>query len=1233
MRATKGTDGVALHLFVIEDARIGVDLELTETAPDGSQRVLAPERMGELFRGRGDLFDAKAGGRERYRARVNSTLFGLDDARYDQLIEVLLHLRRPKLSQSLSLETVQDWLTDSLPPLDTAIVGQQGDALEGLRRAQEELDSLVKAERLLGEFVGVYRGYATRALARRAADLRRANSEYEQAGRNVTAAERAEAAVDRRVAGVERRRGRFERLTAATAARLAAFDLRDADALDRLAETMRRTAGEAANAEERRQTAGGRRDRSVATAADARDGAAEAAIALASELRQAGARADTLAISRSHASAVRSIEAPADVVDRAEYTVAERAHATLEQGAERRARQVEDLWALAGRVRAAEDEAGRAEVRRVDKAAAEEAALEALTAAETLSAERLSAFAERLYAFAVSARCVVLGEAEVDRIVAGVEAGNGSANLLEVAAGPARQSIADRRAVIRARRLALANERTQAEDRLAAIRADAPLEPEPFRTRTHTRTAADGVPFYALVDFADAVPFADRAGLEAAIEGAGLLDALVCHDGSVLDPDAHDVILDPDAPRAGARRTLSDVLVPVDGLPVPPARIRSVLESIALGPDGTVGVEIDGRFRTGPLSGRYGKAEAEWIGQGAREITRRRRIAELEAAIEVIDASLAALQGERDTVDQAERDLAEELSRAPSDGELVQARSDEQATRQRADQATGDRKRADEAAQRLSREAERVRARLTSDLDATALTGRAADLEALRHEAQLYRGHVTTLRSLASGLARATRSLASARREESEAVAAAIRLAEEAGAARTVAEAAKSAHDALERTVGSDVRAVLAARSRELARAERSGRHETRLAKDDREAIRAQEKARGETTGARDRQGEHERRRNEVAQGFQAMPADFFELAFQEPLDEAPTTWSLTAAIAAVRRIERDYRFDADEIGQAAIDRTANEVTSRLARISTEVPEYRIEIQTEGGLSVAYAIREGRQSPVPGLRDLLVLQIEEARELLAERERRLFEEFLLAELGRHLGERIRGARAIVRRMNDALDGVSTNSGDRVSVRWAPRSDTGDETTRAVALLEKDPALLAPEQLATLVSFFRAKVDEARTNDAQGTWADQLARVIDYRNWFAFTLEERRGGRTVPITARSHATGSGGEKSVKLHLPLFAILAAYYQTATATAPRLLLLDEAFAGIDEGMRGQMFGLLARFGFSFVMTSEREWGMYPELDGTAIYVLNRRKDLRGVLAEHFTWNGDTLSRLDDA
>ena len=37
----------------------------------------------------------------------------------------------------------------------------------------------------------------------------------------------------------------------------------------------------------------------------------------------------------------------------------------------------------------------------------------------------------------------------------------------------------------------------------------------------------------------------------------------------------------------------------------------------------------------------------------------------------------------------------------------------------------------------------------------------------------------------------------------------------------------------------------------------------------------------------------------------------------------------------------------------------------------------------------------------------------------------------------------------------------------------------------------------------------------------------------------------------------------------LHLPLFAAAAAHYDRADATAPRLVALDEAFAGIDEAI----------------------------------------------------------------
>jgi recombinational DNA repair ATPase RecF len=104
----------------------------------------------------------------------------------------------------------------------------------------------------------------------------------------------------------------------------------------------------------------------------------------------------------------------------------------------------------------------------------------------------------------------------------------------------------------------------------------------------------------------------------------------------------------------------------------------------------------------------------------------------------------------------------------------------------------------------------------------------------------------------------------------------------------------------------------------------------------------------------------------------------------------------------------------------------------------------------------------------------------------------------------------------------------------------------------------------------------------------------------------------------------HAAGSGGQKAVMLHLPLFAAAAAFYDSARAGAPRFILLDEAFAGIDRQTRGELMGLLADFDLDFVMTSFEEWGFYPQLDGLSTYHLAREKGMPGVYADWFVWNG---------
>jgi hypothetical protein len=120
------------------------------------------------------------------------------------------------------------------------------------------------------------------------------------------------------------------------------------------------------------------------------------------------------------------------------------------------------------------------------------------------------------------------------------------------------------------------------------------------------------------------------------------------------------------------------------------------------------------------------------------------------------------------------------------------------------------------------------------------------------------------------------------------------------------------------------------------------------------------------------------------------------------------------------------------------------------------------------------------------------------------------------------------------------------------------------------------------------------------------------------------VERYQDGVWKRLTHRTHGTGSGGEKAVALTLPHFAAAAGFYRTANPLAPRLILLDEAFVGIDADMRAKCMGLIDVFDLDFMMTSEREWGCYQTLPGIAIYQLSTRPGIDAVGLTRWVWNG---------
>jgi ABC-type Mn2+/Zn2+ transport system ATPase subunit len=76
-----------------------------------------------------------------------------------------------------------------------------------------------------------------------------------------------------------------------------------------------------------------------------------------------------------------------------------------------------------------------------------------------------------------------------------------------------------------------------------------------------------------------------------------------------------------------------------------------------------------------------------------------------------------------------------------------------------------------------------------------------------------------------------------------------------------------------------------------------------------------------------------------------------------------------------------------------------------------------------------------------------------------------------------------------------------------------------------------------------------------------------------------------------------------------------------------APRLILLDEVFVGVDATNRGQVFALLSSLDLDLLLTSDHEWCTYRELDGIAIHQLITDGDDDAVTTARFVWDGAGL------
>ncbi|MGW1995029.1 TIGR02680 family protein [Embleya sp. NPDC001921] len=1215
--------GIVRHWYFLTTQRVGAGLSLI----DGTRTALTRDRLTEALAGHGLVYD-QAGS---YRRAVDDALFGLGEQRYAALVDLLIQLRQPQLSKRPSEKTLSRALTEALTPMDQAVVADVAEAFRSLDEDQARLAAMAETEQAATAFLTHYQRYARVASRRRARLPRSEQARYDGLRAELTRAQTEESEAELRVAAAEEliagHAAEATRLQAQDEALRAGPEMRSARELDRAAETARSARADAARAEAdaRRADEDERRAGDRAAGAAARSAAAVDDVATVRGM--AAAAAGQAILTAAHAEHVagalvdepRVRRAADDLVDRRRRTVELLAelHREADRLAGVRAAARQRLTDIEGELAAqAEEHEHSAEAVRVQTRALVAAVREYLAACTELRPADPVGLLDELTVWADTL-------AGPDPVHAATAA-----------------AVRERHAVLAAQAAGLAAERRETEARaerlraeLAELHAGGTRPPRPPHTRDDAaRTSRPGAPLWRLVDFTDAVPDgAVRAGIEAALEASGLLDAWIDPDGTATSARTGDLLARPGPDVAG--HTLGDVLRPaVDrgderATAVPDATVSRLLASIGWGSGSraVTRVAADGSFTIGALTGRWTKPSAEYLGAGARESARRTRIEVLTAELTELDARWVELEDRSEAVATRQHRLDEESAARPGDEALRRAHAQFAASgthlaalsTRRAEQ---ERLVADAATRAASAEAEVRRTAVDTGLPAepdelvSVSAGLARYREALAALWPALREHTAASTAAANELVEAERAAVHA-----------SELRERAETAQRAALAAESGYETLAATVGAAV-AELQRRLTETRTAVRACEEAGRRAhREHTDAVKAAGVAQGRRGQLERDVVESARTRDEAVAALRRFAGTgLLTVALPELDVPAPDSgWAPDPSVRFARRIERE--LEQTEDSDQAWERVQRRVAEELKNLQDALGRHGHTASghmLEDGV-VVDIVFQGRTSTVADLAASLAAEVEARRRLLSAREREILENHLISEVAGTLQELIGAAERRVAVMNSELAARPTSTGMRLRLVWRPAREapTGLAAARSRLLRQTADAWTA-EDRAAVGDFLQAEIARVRSRDTGGTWVEQLTTALDYRSWHEFGIERHQHGQW------STATGpaSGGERVLAASVPLFAAASSHYASAANPyAPRLVTLDEAFAGVDDDSRAKCLGLLAAFDLDVVMTSEREWGCYPEVPGLAIAQLSRVDEIAAVLVTRWEWNGE--------
>ncbi|WP_199441474.1 TIGR02680 family protein [Umezawaea beigongshangensis] len=1266
VKASKTSNAITDSWRFITPARVGRDLQLWVTVTDTERAPLSQPQLREII-GADCLYEEAP-----FRAKIAESVYGVPAARYGDLLHLQRTLRNPDVGLKVLEGQLEQILSDALPPLDQAMIEQLATSFDDLESIRENITRLSSADAALSTFLTTYSDYAfagVRAALERLTGAEGAVHKRQRESRRLTAllagareertgAESAQVELETGEQRAEERIGALKELPAFR-------DLEDLRTREKLVDEKRSSAVAALEMANKQRTA--------------EDGAVDGVLRQLRRLADDLASADELVEPLSgHLRAIGLDPALAPVVPRVPVTdatsVPDRVRAKPDpeadplpvdrrvppspsagevlSGLERAGAAAEEIasaarqrgaLALALHERAVRLEAEQRHVEDVRRRAedARSAAADAATLRDRATAELTAAATGWVEAVARWRATGPLAEEHPEQALdlpetADLVTGPAGARTTTTAARawvtPLVRAARDAEHAAGGRRSELRTLIDERDAELAGLRSGE--EPAPPRDRFSPagRDPATGSPFYRLVDFDAALGDAERAGLESALQACGLLDAWVGGDGVVDDPDLAGVFARAAAPVEGA--ALTSLLVPAtEGEPVDARVVAGLLAAVSTTAAvndpaaddpvaGGLSVSVTGRWSAGVLGGAWSKPAAEFIGAGARDAARRRRIAALEDELEALRGDLGAAESELTAARARVARWEAHLAGFPDDGELIGRHSRAQAAQESADRAlTGAAALREELEGALAR-AEAARTDLARRVGEAGLpTGSDGLRQAQQAAAEAQRtadrlGDVLRRRcrgavaDLTDAVHRYHAAVADREAAEADAEARCVDLATQAAALTELTDA-----------VGGEAREI-SAQLTSLESSRRSVRAELRGVRE-RVAAAREEAAKLEA-------------QLEAAHAQLAEARETEARAAEQCLAAVSAPGVLVAALPDLA--EDDLAAVRAAVAAAGERRGASEATviSKLQALQTSLAgSHDIAAEQHGGVLTVTVTGEEGPRPVAVAARRVRTKLAEQRSFLDESYQGIFADYLIRDLAEWLRGQIAVAEDLCRRMNEVLGRARSSQGVHVKLAWRSSSALEEETRQALALVRLPYANRTPEQDATLRRVFTERIEAERDSQTRG-YAEILSRALDYRAWHAFTVTVADTGPDGGPRERRLRQLSSGETRLISYVTLFAAAASFYDAVSSGSDsfeplRLVLLDEAFERLDDPTIARMLGLLVDLDMDWVITWPSGWGVSDKIPRMHIYDVLRPRNGRGVACTRTTWDGVALGRVD--